>query len=95
MGRMVRKQVYIEEEHDARLKRCARERGVTESQLIREGIERVTGTHAAAYRDRQAWQDALAFMRERQRLVGKVPHQEGRGWTREELYEERLARFSR
>jgi hypothetical protein len=95
MGRMIRKQVYIEEEQDALLKQRACALGVTESWLIRQGIDQALRTRVEPYRDRQAWQDALAFMRERQQLVGKVPPQEGRGWTREELYEERLAPFSR
>lgn len=95
VGRMIRKQVYIEEEHDTLLKRRARELGVTESELIRKGIEQITRSRTSSHRDPRAWQEALAFMRERQRLVGQVPHREGRGWTREELYEERLNRFSR
>jgi hypothetical protein len=38
---MIRKQVYIEARHERMLKRRARQRGVTESQIIREALEGV------------------------------------------------------
>src|SRR5207248_2950525 len=41
MTRMIRKQVYVTAEHAAFLKRGAHELGVTESELIRQGIERL------------------------------------------------------
>lgn len=91
MPRMIRKQVYIEPEQDALLKRRARELGVSEAALIRRGIEEVARLGAPGGFDRKAWQEELSFMRERAKM--RVP-QTGRTWTREELYEERLERFS-
>ena len=92
MGRMKRKQVYIAPEQDAALKRYAREWGVTESELIRRGIEQVTRRAPEPPSDEQAWAEELAFIQER----GRLPSSGGRrGWTREELYDERLNRFSR
>jgi hypothetical protein len=88
---MVRKQVYIEPEQDERLKRRAQALGVTESELIREGIDLVTKPGVLA-EDRALWQAELEFMRARARL--KVPPGP-RGWTREELYDERLSRYPR
>ncbi len=41
MGRMVRKQVYIEPRQEQALKRLAEGLGASEAKLIREGIERV------------------------------------------------------
>ncbi len=92
MARMVRKQVYIEPEQEALLKRRAHELGVTEADLIRRSIGSIGLAASAQPRDRQAWQEELRFISERARLqaLGRE-----RGWTREELYEERPRRFSR
>jgi hypothetical protein len=91
MGRMVRKQIYIEPEQDALLKRRAAELGVTESELIRRGIEQIARKPVDQMSDHEAWGQSLAFMRAR----GNLPSTgAGRGWTREELYD-RQDRFSR
>lgn len=92
MARMVRKQVYIEPEQDRLLKRRAKELGVTESDLIRRGIDQADRTHAGLPLDRAAWEAELTFLRKRARTkeLGRT-----RGWTREELYRERLERLSR
>ena len=89
---MVRKQVYIEPEQDELLKRRAQQLGVTESALIREGIDLAAGRRPRLLADEELWQEELAFMRERGKL--RVP-QQPRTWTREELYDERPARFAR
>ena len=92
MPRMVRKQVYIEPEQDRLLKRRARELGVTESDLIRSGIDQVDRARAGLPLDRAAWEEELTFIRERARVqeLGRT-----RGWTREGLFQERLERLSR
>lgn len=92
MGRMVRKQVYIEREQEAHLKRLARDLGVRESELIRRGIAQLSRGAPGAYLDRSAWEAELAFIHERARIpaLGR-----DRGWTREGLYAERLERLSR
>ena len=87
MARMIRKQVYIEPGQEELLKRRSRELGVSEATLIRRGIEEVAHRSSSTVLDRRAWEEALAFMKERARM--KVP-QTGRSWTREELHEERL-----
>lgn len=93
MARMVRKQVYIEERQDRILKRRARELGVTEAELIRDGIDQLEAGARALPTSRSR---ALAELRRhwKKRASIKVP-QTGRGWTREELYEERFARYAR
>lgn len=110
MGRMIRKQVYIEPEQDQLLKRRSKELGISEAALIRQAIDRLGpdadgGKSPAA---RQAWEEAKRVIQERmqlpaweeelafikQRMQLRVP-QTGRSWTREEIYEERLARYSR
>jgi len=92
MSRMVRKQVYIEPRQEEILKKRAKEIGVTEAELIRRGIEYVIRGEVTMPPNLEAWEEAKAFIQERMKL--DVP-QTGRQWTREELYEERLGRFSR
>ncbi len=89
---MVRKQVYIEPEQDERLERRARALGVTESALIRQGIDLVTEGPALAADDEAEWHAELDFMRERGRI--EVPPG-ARSWTREELHDERPKYLSR
>jgi hypothetical protein len=90
MASMVRKQVYIERRQDDALKRAARQRGVTEAELIREALDlRREGSRGAP--DRQAW---LSFkrsaLRQRKKRRSAV---RPRTWTRAELYEERIGRW--
>lgn len=92
MKRMVRKQVYIEPRQERLLKRRARALGVTEAELIREGIELLDSARPAGASRERAMKEFFAVIEERVRM--RVP-QTGRGWTREDLYEERLARYSR
>ena len=82
--RMVRKQVYISEDQDARLKRASKELGVTESELIRRGVD-ATCSAVKGPRDPEAWAELMAFVKKRAEM--KVP-QTGRSWTRDELYED-------
>lgn len=92
MGRMVRKQVYLEPEQDRLLKRRSKELGVTESDLIRQSIEQLARVSVALPLDRKAWRDELKFVMKRTRIKGLGRR---RRWAREELYEERLGRLSR
>ena len=92
MSRMVRKQIYIEPRQEELLKRRARGLGVPEAELIRRSIDQIGHAPVALHPDKQAWQEAKAFIQERLQI--SVP-QTGRSWTREEVYDERLRRFSR
>ena len=91
MGRMIRKQVYIEPEQEELLKRRSKELGISEAALIRQAIDLLDAADGKSPAARQAWEDELAYMQQRMQL--RVP-QTGRSWTREEIYEERLARYS-
>lgn len=90
MAPMIRKQIYIEQRHDRILKRRAKERGVTEAEIIREALERTdTGRDGRRQSlDPAAASKALAFMRSLSRRQSQAPA--GRGWTRDSLYEDRL-----
>jgi len=91
MAKMIRKQVYIKPTHERMLKRRARDLGITEAEVIRRGIEQLARS-APATPDPSAWPDLRRYIERRRRL--KAP-QTGRSWTRDELYEERLGRFTR
>lgn len=65
MGRMIRKQVYIEERHEEILKRLSHELHVSESDLIREGIDTVDRLREADAGDRDDWRATLRFVRNR------------------------------
>jgi len=86
MARMVRKQVYIEERQERQLKRRARELGVSEAELIRQGIDRI-GSLSFLPRREEAWRAAKSLIRQRMKIRVR---QTGRAWRREELYEQRL-----
>ena len=92
---MVRKQIYLERRQEARLKRMARARGISEAEVIRQAIDRqIMGVAVeTGGGDPSAWDSALRFMRSlaaRPRKGGQ-----GRGWTREDAYAERLSRHGR
>jgi len=92
MANMVRKQIYIEPQQEALLKRLAEDHGVSEAELIRQAIDhRVGQGEAYMAPDSRAWEEAYRFMRALQ-AGGPVPER-GRAWKREDLYEERLNRY--
>lgn len=83
MGRMVRKQLYIDDEHEAALKARAAERGVTEAEIMREALDRYLGDIAREEAD-AAWERILEFSRRR---AAKGPLPGKRDWTRDEIYD--------
>ena len=92
---MVRKQIYIEAQQEAHLKRVARARGVSEAEVIRHAIDRQVLGRSWELRsgDAAAWKKALKVMRSlttRRRRSGPAG-----AWTREEAYAERLSRHGR
>ena len=94
MGRMVRKQLYIEPRQEQLLKRRAKELEISEAELVRRAIDQIEHTPTLLSSDLRlrAWEEAKELMEERKKMV--VP-QTGRSWTRDELYDERLERYSR
>ena len=83
MGEMIRKQVYIEPRQEQLLKALARELGVTEAELIRQGIDRGLEGMGGSRPDPAAWKEAERYILGRMR---KGTLKGGRRWTREELY---------
>jgi hypothetical protein len=86
---MVRKQVYIEERQDLALARRARQLKLTESTIIRRGLDLVTRHPDTGAVDQAAWRSELAFIRRR---AASGPRPAKRAWTRDEIYEERVSR---
>ncbi len=95
MAQMIRKQIYIPKHQEARLKRLAKARGVSEAEIIRQAIDQqLSGGASHSFRpDPSAWEQAYQFMLSLQ-AKGPLPNRR-RKWTREELYEERLSRYGR
>jgi len=94
MSDMVRKQIYISRRQQALVKRLAQLRGLSEAEIIRQAIDheatRVKAQIPAA--SEQSWQEAVVFMRSLRQRVDKST--EPIQWDREELYEQRLSRFT-
>jgi len=84
---MVRKQIYIAQHQERRLKRQARESGVTEAAIVRRGLDMALEQAGEALRDADAWKEKLAFIKQRAKLP---PLGRKRTWKREGLYESRL-----
>jgi len=81
MQRMKRKQFYLRPEQDRRLRVLSRHRGTTESELVREGVDRVL---AEPPLDHAAWERELAFI---DSLIAKGPIKGKRTWKRDDLHE--------
>ena len=84
MAEMIRKQVYIEPRQDRRLKMLAKDLGVTEAELIRQGIDRGLPPMPTSRPNPVAWKEALRFIKARRRK--RIPKRKHR-WIREELYD--------
>ena len=83
MSKMIRKQVYIEPEQETLLKRLSREQGLTEAELIRSGIVKLSSRSNVVW-DITFWEEEKKFIRS---LMKKGPLKGKRRWKREELYE--------
>ena len=89
MARMIRKQVYIEPRQEELLKRRAKELGVSEAELIRQGID-LAASRPIRFRNLKAWEEMKEFIEKHRSM--DVP-QTGRAWTRDELYDDRFNRY--
>ena len=102
MATMVRKQVYIRPDQEKRLKQAAADEGVTESALIRRGIDGVLSDDAdvdvlsAARGDGRRTREGarIDFLNLLAELSQRPPTgQPPFKWDRDEVYAERLDRF--
>lgn len=92
MGRMVRKQIVIEPQQERAVAELATQRGVSQSELIREAIDSyLQEARAESERDR-AFERLMEKFRNAPDL-GLTDENGNRTWTRESLYEDRLRRY--
>ncbi|OLC17225.1 MAG: hypothetical protein AUH29_02920 [Candidatus Rokubacteria bacterium 13_1_40CM_69_27] len=80
---MIRKQVYIVAHHDRSLKEHARRYGVTEAELIRRSLDRLTESAGPAP-DPTAWQAVVQYVARRRKPASRVAK---RRWTRDRLHD--------
>ena len=94
MGKMVRKQVYIQDRQERLLRRIAESRGVSQAEVVRQAIEgQAIGQGRETETNPAAWEQALAFIETlHKRSAGEPRHQR---WSREDLYADRLSGHDR
>jgi hypothetical protein len=87
---MVRKQLYVSEEHERALKARARERGVSEAEVFRRMLDGLLldGEGGRACRGRRCG-DTGGFLEVADRLAETHRFPEGYVFNRDELYEDR------
>ena len=91
---LMRKQIYIHKRQQILLRRLAKERGLSEAEIIRQAIDReaANSVPVPSYASQDSWDPAVAFMRS---LADRRDQfREPLRWNRAELYEERLNRLS-
>ena len=89
MAQMIRKQIYIEARQEALLKRLAKDLGVTEAELIRQGLDQVIQAGIAVKPNLEAWKRERAFI---VRWGKKGTVKGKRTWRRDELYDRTVPR---
>ncbi len=94
MAKMVRKQIYIQDRQERMLRRLAETRGVSQAEVVRQAIEgQAAGHSSAAGTNPIAWAQALDFIRSLRE--GSPSDRKTHRWSREDLYEDRLAGHDR
>lgn len=93
MSDMVRKQIYISRRQQMLLKRLAKEKGISEAEIIRQAIDReaISALPKTDQARQDAWEKAYRFMQSLRERAEQF--REPYSWNREELYNERLDRF--
>ena len=88
---MIRKQIYIPSRQDSLLKKLAKQRGVSEAEVIRQALDREVQMPGIEQTSEAAFAKMEKFMEERKaRYAGTgEPYR----WSRNEIYEERESRW--
>jgi hypothetical protein len=89
---MVRKQLYISDEHERALKARARDLGVSEAELVRRMLDRLLldGEGGSGLSGAGAAEALEGFLEEANRLAESHSFPEGYRFDREDLYEDRV-----
>jgi len=88
MPSMLRKQIYIAPRQERLLKTKASELRISESELIRDGIDKALKTGPTAGHDPKAWDEEKKFIAS---FIKRRPAKGGRKWSREELYDRKIS----
>ena len=92
---MVRKQIYLARRQNVTLKRLAKQRGISEAEVIRQALEREAELSVSAVQgSRQALNNIIVYarsLRKQPELLQGKPYV----FNREQLYEERQNRLSK
>jgi hypothetical protein len=91
MSTKVRKQIYLERRQDQAIKREAKARAISEAEVIRRRLDREESGEPRGGEDPSAVASFLAAAR---RWSSKPASSKEWRWNRDELYEERFARYS-
>jgi hypothetical protein len=89
---MIRKQLYISDEHERALKARARELGVSEAELVRRMLDGLLldGESRGGLAGTSAAEALEGFLEEADRLAESHRFQRGYVFDRNELYEDRV-----
>ena len=89
---VVRKQLYISDEHERALKARARELGVSEAELVRRMLDGLLldGERGGGLAGADAAEALEGFLKEADRLAESHRFQRGYVFDRNELYEDRV-----
>ena len=90
MSTKVRKQIYLERRQDQAIKREAKARGVSEAEVLRQRLDREESGEPRGGDDVSAVDSFLSAAR---RWSSKPASSRQWRWNRDELYEERLAKY--
>jgi hypothetical protein len=92
---MVRKQIYLPKQQNLKLKRLAKQRGISEAEVIRQALEREIEMPVTVERDsKKVLDDIFAFarsLRERPEFMQGEPYV----FSRDEIYAERESRWDK
>jgi hypothetical protein len=83
-SKKIRKQIYLEADQDVLLKKLAVELNLSEAEIIRQAIDRHTGSARSRRRGQNAWLAERAYI---ENLIQQGPVVGQRSWRREDLYD--------
>ena len=84
MAQKIRKQIYIDQRQEHKLRRMSQNTGASQAEIIRLAIDSHFAVSGKTTRDIKAWDTERVFI---QQLIRKGPVDGTRAWEREGLHE--------
>ncbi len=84
MATKIRKQIYLEQAQDARLKEIVQQTGQSEAEIIRQALERHASQTPYIKRDLRAWEAERRYI---QNMIEQGEVESTWKWKREELHD--------